>query len=168
MLYILSPWFAPPESVRCTYSVVGVVRVLSRTDLPTPNPSRSPWRWKLAPAVGSMAPDFTLPSNTGRDISLNDLLKKAKHTVLYFYPGEQSLASTFWHRFFWLTVSSPLTTEERGSQGTTSAILLRSLTCDYIPNPFDCIVDARPRAPFTLRLVESPLRVTGRLSFFVS
>ena len=37
-----------------------------------------------------MAPDFTLPSNTGKDISLKDLLKKAKHTVLYFYPGEHT------------------------------------------------------------------------------
>lgn len=34
-----------------------------------------------------MAPDFTLPSNAGKDISLKDLLKQAKHTVLYFYPG---------------------------------------------------------------------------------
>lgn len=34
-----------------------------------------------------MAPDFTLPSNTGKDISLKDLVKSAKHTVLYFYPG---------------------------------------------------------------------------------
>ncbi len=41
-----------------------------------------------APAVGSVAPDFTLPSNTGKDIGLKDLLKKAKHTVLYFYPGK--------------------------------------------------------------------------------
>eukprot|EP00903_Cladosiphon_okamuranus_P020310 g18635.t1 len=40
------------------------------------------------PAVGSVAPDFTLPSNTGKDIGLKDLLKKAKHTVLYFYPGD--------------------------------------------------------------------------------
>lgn len=41
-----------------------------------------------APTVGSTAPDFTLPSNTGKDIGLKDLLKKAKHTVLYFYPGK--------------------------------------------------------------------------------
>ena len=36
------------------------------------------------PAVGVVAPDFTLPSNTGKEISLKDL--KGKRTVLYFYP----------------------------------------------------------------------------------
>ncbi|CAM9260390.1 unnamed protein product [Laminaria digitata] len=41
-----------------------------------------------------MAPDFTLPSNTGKDISLKDLLKKAKHTVLYFYPGDFTSSCT--------------------------------------------------------------------------
>ncbi|CAN0297409.1 unnamed protein product, partial [Scytosiphon promiscuus] len=46
------------------------------------------------PAVGSVAPDFTLPSNTGKDISLKDLLKKAKHTVLYFYPGDYTRGCT--------------------------------------------------------------------------
>eukprot|EP00607_Mallomonas_marina_P001956 CAMPEP_0182428970 /NCGR_PEP_ID=MMETSP1167-20130531/25165_1 /TAXON_ID=2988 /ORGANISM="Mallomonas Sp, Strain CCMP3275" /LENGTH=187 /DNA_ID=CAMNT_0024612235 /DNA_START=158 /DNA_END=721 /DNA_ORIENTATION=- len=38
------------------------------------------------PAVGSSAPDFVLPSNAGKSISLNDL--KGKWTVLYFYPGD--------------------------------------------------------------------------------
>lgn len=46
-----------------------------------------------APEVGSVAPDFTLPSNTGKDIALKDLLKKAKHTVLYFYPGKGNQTS---------------------------------------------------------------------------
>jgi peroxiredoxin Q/BCP len=36
------------------------------------------------PIVGAPAPDFTLPSNAGRDISLKDLA--GKRTVLYFYP----------------------------------------------------------------------------------
>ncbi|CAN0240173.1 unnamed protein product [Ascophyllum nodosum] len=40
------------------------------------------------PAAGTVAPDFTLPSNTGKDINLKDFLKNAKHTVLYFYPGD--------------------------------------------------------------------------------
>ena len=39
------------------------------------------------PSVGQLAPDFTLPSNTGKDISLNDL-KDNKFTVIYFYPGD--------------------------------------------------------------------------------
>lgn len=47
------------------------------------------------PVVGSDAPDFKLPSNAGKDISLSDL--KGKRTVLYFYPGNdifsQSIAS---------------------------------------------------------------------------
>lgn len=36
------------------------------------------------PAVGTPAPDFTLPSNAGKDLSLKDL--SGKRTVLYFYP----------------------------------------------------------------------------------
>lgn len=36
------------------------------------------------PVVGQQAPDFTLPSSVGKEISLNDL--KGKRTVLYFYP----------------------------------------------------------------------------------
>jgi len=38
------------------------------------------------PAVGQSAPDFALPSNAGKDISLKDLA--SKRTVLYFYPGD--------------------------------------------------------------------------------
>ena len=34
--------------------------------------------------AGTNAPDFTLPSNTGKDISLKSLA--GKRTVLYFYP----------------------------------------------------------------------------------
>lgn len=36
------------------------------------------------PLVGAPAPDFNLPSNVGKSISLNDL--KGTRTVLYFYP----------------------------------------------------------------------------------
>ena len=36
------------------------------------------------PKVGAPAPDFTLQSSTGKDISLADL--KGKRTVMYFYP----------------------------------------------------------------------------------
>jgi peroxiredoxin Q/BCP len=38
------------------------------------------------PAVSAPAPAFKLPSNTGKDISLDDL--KGKWSVLYFYPGD--------------------------------------------------------------------------------
>lgn len=38
------------------------------------------------PLVGTPAPDFSLPSNTGKDIGLKDLA--GKRTVLYFYPGD--------------------------------------------------------------------------------
>mmetsp|Transcript_14128 Transcript_14128/g.18512 ORF Transcript_14128/g.18512 Transcript_14128/m.18512 type:complete len:220 (-) Transcript_14128:507-1166(-) len=40
------------------------------------------------PAVGTPAPSFSLPSNAGKDISLSDLTKTGKYTVLYFYPGD--------------------------------------------------------------------------------
>jgi thioredoxin-dependent peroxiredoxin len=38
------------------------------------------------PAIGSAAPDFSLPSNRGKSINLSDL--KGKRSVLYFYPGD--------------------------------------------------------------------------------
>eukprot|EP01038_Epipyxis_sp_PR26KG_P006461 gene6461-8889_t len=38
------------------------------------------------PIVGTPAPEFSLPSNAGKPISLTDL--KGKRTVLYFYPGD--------------------------------------------------------------------------------
>lgn len=34
--------------------------------------------------IGSPAPDFTLPSTHGKDISLKDL--RGKYVVLFFYP----------------------------------------------------------------------------------
>lgn len=36
------------------------------------------------PSVGTKAPEFVLPSNAGKSLSLNDF--KGKRTVLYFYP----------------------------------------------------------------------------------
>lgn len=38
------------------------------------------------PAVGTKAPDFSLPSNTGSNIGLKDL--GSKYSVIYFYPGD--------------------------------------------------------------------------------
>ncbi len=52
------------------------------------------------PVVGQQAPDFTLPSSVGKEISLNDL--KGKRTVLYFYP-----VSYYYCTFFLLSVTYP-------------------------------------------------------------
>ena len=41
-----------------------------------------------APAVGSTAPDFTLPSQEGSSVSLKDY--RGKWVVLYFYPKDQT------------------------------------------------------------------------------
>ncbi|CAN0008696.1 unnamed protein product [Heterosigma akashiwo] len=42
-----------------------------------------------APSLeGGAAPTFKLPSNTGKDISLEDLTSTGKYTILYFYPGD--------------------------------------------------------------------------------
>ncbi|CAM9809917.1 unnamed protein product [Chrysoparadoxa australica] len=41
-----------------------------------------------APGVGTKAPDFDLPSNTGSNVSLKQLTSSGKTTVLYFYPGD--------------------------------------------------------------------------------
>src|SRR5579864_9115890 len=53
--------------------VVLVPRVLSRS---------------APPAAGSDAPDFTLPSQEGSSVSLNDY--RGKWVVLYFYPKDQT------------------------------------------------------------------------------
>src|SRR6185295_3332308 len=39
-----------------------------------------------APAVGAMAPEFTLPTNEGKQASLKDF--RGKWVVLYFYPKD--------------------------------------------------------------------------------
>ena len=41
-----------------------------------------------APAAGSDAPDFTLPSQDGSSVSLKDY--RGKWVVLYFYPKDQT------------------------------------------------------------------------------
>jgi peroxiredoxin Q/BCP len=42
----------------------------------------------VAPAEGSAAPDFTLPSQDGSPVSLKDY--RGKWVVLYFYPKDQT------------------------------------------------------------------------------
>jgi len=46
------------------------------------------WSRSLAPAEGSAAPEFTLPSQEGSPISLKDY--RGKWVVLYFYPKDQT------------------------------------------------------------------------------
>lgn len=41
-----------------------------------------------APTEGSVAPDFTLPSQDGSQVSLKDY--RGKWVVLYFYPKDQT------------------------------------------------------------------------------
>jgi thioredoxin-dependent peroxiredoxin len=49
--------------------------------------------WAAAmPAEGSMAPDFTLPSQEGKQVSLHDF--KGKWVVLYFYPKDMTPGCT--------------------------------------------------------------------------
>jgi thioredoxin-dependent peroxiredoxin len=43
-------------------------------------------------AEGDRAPDFTLPSSTGKDVTLSDL--KGKNVVLYFYPADDTPGCT--------------------------------------------------------------------------
>jgi len=54
-------------------AVIAVPRLLSRS---------------VKPAEGSMAPDFTLPSQDGTPVSLKDY--RGKWVVLYFYPKDQT------------------------------------------------------------------------------
>ena len=43
--------------------------------------------------VGDAAPDFRLPSNGGREVSLSEF-KNKKNVVLYFYPKDETLGCT--------------------------------------------------------------------------
>jgi thioredoxin-dependent peroxiredoxin len=48
---------------------------------------------KTAVKVGDVAPDFTLPSQTGESVSLNNVLGQ-KAVVLYFYPKDDTPGCT--------------------------------------------------------------------------
>jgi thioredoxin-dependent peroxiredoxin len=43
-------------------------------------------------SIGDQAPDFTLPSSTGKSVKLSDL--KGKNVVLYFYPKDDTPGCT--------------------------------------------------------------------------
>ena len=43
--------------------------------------------------VGDKAPDFTLPSNTGENVTLSSFFGK-KNVVLFFYPKDESRGCT--------------------------------------------------------------------------
>jgi|SRR5437016_13468388 len=47
----------------------------------------------LLPVIGKVAPDFTLPSTTGENISLKQF-KGKKTVVLYFYPKDETPGCT--------------------------------------------------------------------------
>jgi peroxiredoxin Q/BCP len=47
----------------------------------------------LLPVIGKPAPDFTLPSTSGQDVSLRQF-KGKKTVVLYFYPADDSPGCT--------------------------------------------------------------------------
>jgi thioredoxin-dependent peroxiredoxin len=40
--------------------------------------------------VGDLAPDFTLPSQLGEEVSLRDFLGKKRAIVLFFYPKDDT------------------------------------------------------------------------------
>jgi thioredoxin-dependent peroxiredoxin len=50
-------------------------------------------RTKDKVAAGSVAPDFTLPSQSGETVNLNDFLGK-RPVVLFFYPKDNTLGCT--------------------------------------------------------------------------
>ncbi|HEX4214093.1 MAG TPA: peroxiredoxin [Candidatus Dormibacteraeota bacterium] len=47
----------------------------------------------VRPEVGSLAPDFTLPDQNGKDVTLSELVKE-KAVVLYFYPKDETPGCT--------------------------------------------------------------------------
>jgi peroxiredoxin Q/BCP len=44
--------------------------------------------------VGDVAPDFTLPSHSGEEVSLRDFVGKKKAVVLFFYPKDDTSGCT--------------------------------------------------------------------------
>lgn len=48
---------------------------------------------QVRPEIGSLAPDFTLPDQSGNQVTLSDLVKE-RAVVLYFYPKDETPGCT--------------------------------------------------------------------------
>jgi peroxiredoxin Q/BCP len=121
-------------------------------------------------AIGELAPDFTLPSQSGEQVSLHDFLGK-KNVVLYFYARDFTRACTAEAHSFRENYAAFTSTDTEVIGISSDTVETHKRFSQQCGLPFEILSDAdssvRMRYGVNSPLAALSSRFTGRTTFVI-